>query len=248
MKTTSTLAISWKLIINDTLSGSIWRIISCTHSLTYPPSSLSLSSPTTSSSSTSGWAPRMRTTATGVLFRPVPRPLGHFRLFVLLIVDLTRIQPNIQRTALLPNRLVLLTTLAPPHVLSSAGLPPVYGPGSCPLLLICRTSLSAWCYGACYTCCFMCLCAGVWRRRALQSHTGDGGFSKGETCIVKEALMLAGMHTVSRTGEEAPAAASLPVSSCLNAVVPFSQTPILLSHSAGMFLKKKKNPLGPPLS
>lgn len=61
---------------------------------------------------------------------------------------------------------------------------------------------------------------------------------KGETCIVKEALMLAAMLTVSRTREEAPAAASLPVSSCLNAVVLLSQTPILLSHSAGMFLKK----------
>lgn len=52
---------------------------------------------------------RMRTIATGVEFRPLPRPLGRFRLFVLLVVDLTRIQPNIQRTALLPNRLVLLT-------------------------------------------------------------------------------------------------------------------------------------------
>lgn len=52
---------------------------------------------------------RMRATATGVEFRPFPRPLGRFRLFVLLVVDLTRIQPNIQRTALLPNRSVLLT-------------------------------------------------------------------------------------------------------------------------------------------
>lgn len=50
--------------------------------------------------------------------------------------------------------------------------------------------------------------------------------------------MLAAMLTVSRTREEAPAAASQPVSSCLNAVVLLSQTPILLSHSAGMFLKK----------
>lgn len=64
-------------------------------------------------SSTSGRALRMRIAATGALFRPVPRPLGHFRLFVLPIVDLTRIQPNIQRTVLLPNRLVRLTTLAP---------------------------------------------------------------------------------------------------------------------------------------
>lgn len=83
--------------MNDTLSGSILRI-SCTHA---PPSS----------PSTSGCALRMRLTAPGVLFRPVPRPLGHFRLFVVLIVDLTRIQPNIQRTVLLPNRLVRLTRL-----------------------------------------------------------------------------------------------------------------------------------------
>lgn len=42
-------------------------------------------------------------------FRPVSEPFGHFRLFVLLIVDLTRIQPNIQRSALFINRLVCLT-------------------------------------------------------------------------------------------------------------------------------------------
>lgn len=71
----------------------------------------------------------------------------------------------------------------PPHVPSSAGLPPLYGPGSCPLLLIFRTSLSARCYGACYTCCFMCLCGGVWRRRALQSHTGDGIFLRGKRAL-----------------------------------------------------------------
>lgn len=42
-------------------------------------------------------------------FRPVSEPLGYFRLFVLLIVDLTRIQPNIQRSALYIHGLVCLT-------------------------------------------------------------------------------------------------------------------------------------------
>ena len=141
------------------------------HSLAPPPSS-----PTTSSTSGLSRAPRMRRAAPGVLFRPVPRPLGHFRLFVLLIVDLTRIQPNIQRTVRLPNRLVRPNWTRSLDVRSPVGLWPAYGPGSCTLLLIFRMSLSAWCYGACYTCCFMCLCGGVWRRRALQLHTGDGVF------------------------------------------------------------------------
>lgn len=44
----------------------------------------------------------------GALLRPVSALAGHFRLFVLLIVDLTRIQPNIQRTALAINRFVPL--------------------------------------------------------------------------------------------------------------------------------------------
>lgn len=143
-----------------------------THTHTRTRTHAHTSSPTTSSSTTSGWALRMRIDATGVLFRPVPRPLGHFRLFVLLIVDLTRIQPNIKWTALLPNRLVRPTTLPPfkfrPRRVGRRFTVPVRAPSS--------TSLSAWCYGACYTCCFMCLCGGVWRRRALQSHTGDGGF------------------------------------------------------------------------
>lgn len=122
---------------------------------------------------------RMRTTATGVEFRPLPRPLGRFRLFVLLIVDLTRIQPNIQRTVLLPNRLVLLTAfprciLCPRRVRHRFMIPVC-----APLLLVFRTSLSAWCHGTCYTCCCMDLCGGVWRRRALQSHTGDGAFLGG---------------------------------------------------------------------
>lgn len=43
-----------------------------------------------------------------VMFRPVSALAGHFRLFVLLIVDLTRIQPNIQRTAVAINRFVAL--------------------------------------------------------------------------------------------------------------------------------------------
>lgn len=75
----------------------------------------------------------MRLTAPGVQFRPVPRPLGHFRLFVLLIVDLTRIQPNIQRTVLLPNRLVRLSGLVLCMSPSPLGPWPVYGPGLSPL-------------------------------------------------------------------------------------------------------------------
>lgn len=122
---------------------------------------------------------RMRSTATGVEFRPLPRPLGRFRLFVLLIVDLTRIQPNSQRTVLLPNRLVLLTAfprciLCPRRVCHRFMVPVC-----APLLLVFRTSLSAWCHGACYACCFMYLCGGVWRRRALQSRTGDVAFFGG---------------------------------------------------------------------
>lgn len=49
-------------------------------------------------------------------------------------------------------------------------------------------------------------------------------------CAVKVALMLSGMHTVSRPGEEALAAACLPVSSCLNAVVLLNQTPVFASQ------------------
>lgn len=67
--------------------------------------------PPTSTTTTSGCALRVRNSAPGVQFRPVPRPFGHFRLFVLLIVDLTRIQSNIQPTVLLPNRLVRLARL-----------------------------------------------------------------------------------------------------------------------------------------
>lgn len=44
-----------------------------------------------------------------MVFRPVSVLPGHFRLFVLPIVHLTRVQPNIQRTVLFPNRLVRLT-------------------------------------------------------------------------------------------------------------------------------------------
>lgn len=103
----------------------------------------------------------MRSAASREQFRPVPRPLGHFRLFVLLIVDLTRIQPNIQRTVLLPNRLVRLPALLLLICPCSAGVWPVYGPGLHPLLYIFCLSLSAWCYGARYTCCVMCLCVRV---------------------------------------------------------------------------------------
>ncbi|KAK9518467.1 hypothetical protein VZT92_023773 [Zoarces viviparus] len=39
-----------------------------------------------------------------VLFRPVPRPLGHFRLFVVLRVDLTRIQPQYPADRAAPNQ------------------------------------------------------------------------------------------------------------------------------------------------
>lgn len=125
---------------------------------------------------------RMRTTATGVEFRPLPRPLGRFRLFVLLIVDLTRIQPNIQRTVLLPNRLVLLAAslrrIPRPRRVCHRFMIPVCAP----LLLVFRTSLSAWCHGTGDTCGFMELSAGVWRRRALQTLAGDGAFQGTVTC------------------------------------------------------------------
>lgn len=174
---------------------------------------------------------RMRNPAPGVLFRPVPRPLGHFRLFVLLIVDLTRIQPNIQRTVLLPNRLVRLTTLPllmfrPRRVFDRCTVP-VRAPSSS--FFACLFPLGATGHAIRVV---LCVYVVVYGGAGPCSCTpGMGFFFKGETCFVKTALKLAGSaHTASRAGDEAVAAASLPVSSCLNAVVPLSQTPILLSH------------------
>jgi len=54
------------------------------------------------------------------LLRPVSAVAGHFRLFVLLIVDLTRIQPNIQRTALAINRFVPLNLNRCPLIIARA--------------------------------------------------------------------------------------------------------------------------------
>lgn len=65
-----------------------------------------------SSPSTNPPPPRLISACSAKLqevFRPVSGLAGHFRLFVLLIVDLNRIQPNVQRTVLFLNRLVLLT-------------------------------------------------------------------------------------------------------------------------------------------
>lgn len=59
---------------------------------------------------------------------------------------------------------------------SPGGLPPVYGPGSYPP----SSSFFARLFPLGATGhairVVLCVCVGVWRRRALQSHTGDGGF------------------------------------------------------------------------
>lgn len=47
---------------------------------------------------------------------------------------------------------------------------------------LCLFRLVVW---ACYTCCLMCLCGSVWRRRALQ--LGTGILFK-EECIIREGL------------------------------------------------------------
>lgn len=137
---------------------------------------------------------RMRTTATGVEFRPLPRPLGRFRLFVLLIVDLTRIQPNIQRTALLPNRLVLPGAFPPGCVLCPRRLCHRFMVPVCaPLLLVFRSCLfrlvprGMLCVG-------LCICAAVDGgagpcSRAPGMLLFKGERRRGGTCMVTELLI-----------------------------------------------------------
>lgn len=187
-------AISCKLIINDTLCGSMRRIINCTHSPSPPKKNLLPPPPPPPAIARA----HARRGTQGVLFRPVPRPLGHFRLFVLLIVDFNSdsapISSGLRRSRTgqfrprTPSRSPARIPVRPRRLrlrLLSRFVPPPPPPAA----RFSRTSLSAWCYGGMLYVVGVCLCAGVWRRRALQSHThrGSGGDYSGrwggETCV-----------------------------------------------------------------
>lgn len=103
-------------------------------------------------------------------FRPLPPALGHFRLFVLLIVDLTRLQPNIQRTARLSNRSVHRLVVRVPRCSAAAARAGLLRRRRVPRsrsVFACLFPLGAPGHAA-----GLCLCGGVWRRRALQFLTG----------------------------------------------------------------------------
>lgn len=117
-------------------------------------------------------------------FRPVSEPFGHFRLFVLLIVDLTRIQPNIQRSVLFINRLVCLTWSNLHRSVHELVFFQVLGPNRGVFWNVFSISCPLDGSYACYTCCYrlrvcvrapmtMWSCCG-WRRRALHFLTGLG--------------------------------------------------------------------------
>lgn len=119
-------------------------------------------------------------------FRPVSEPLGHFRLFVLLIVDLTRIRPNIQRSALFINRLVCLTWTNLHRLAHEFVFSQVLAPDRGVFWNLFSVSSPLDGSYACYTCCYrlrVCVCAPMtmwsccgWRRRAQHFHTGLGVF------------------------------------------------------------------------
>lgn len=70
---------------------------------------------------------------------------------------------------------------------------------------------------------------GRFQRRGEKRASGKGGFEASPGCT-----------RLAEPGEEAPAAACLPVSSCCSAAVPLWPTPLLLSHLAGMLWGGKK--------